>query len=139
MVLNNYRNNVMDICKYKGWNNSSVETVWLLLIEEIGELAGSIRRNNNCFRDKKRVKIEDELGDVFSYLFQLSGMLDIDLDKMWETNQKKSLNKVYNGYNKSKDYKTQYKNVTGDNHERPCLQSKMRPQKDTAYHMRYSD
>ena len=103
--LNNYKDNVMSICRYKGWDNCSVEKVWLLLTEEFGELAGSIRRHNNCFRDKKRVKIEDELGDVFSYLFQIAGILDIDLDQMWERNKTKSINKKYykenTSYNKN--------------------------------------
>ena len=95
VVLNNYKDEVMQLCKLKGWNSSSIETVWLLLSEEFGELAGSIRRFNNTFKDKKRVKIEDELGDVFSYLFQLAGILNIDLDRMWETNRNKSLQKQY--------------------------------------------
>lgn len=93
--LNSYKASVMDMCKYKGWDNCSLEKVWLLLTEEIGELAGSIRRKNNCFRDNKKVKIKDEMGDVFSYLFQIAGMLDIDLDDMWNANQFKSYNKMY--------------------------------------------
>ena len=93
--LNEYKSQVMNMCKYKGWDTCSVEKVWLLLTEEIGELAGSIRRNNNHFRDRKKVKVEDELGDVFSYLFQLAGILDIDLNQMWLSNQTKSLNKKY--------------------------------------------
>ena len=93
--LNNYKSDVMIMCKYKGWDTCSIEKVWLLLTEEIGELAGSIRRNNNHFKDRKKVKVEDELGDVFSYLFQLAGILDIDLNQMWLSNQKKCLNKKY--------------------------------------------
>ena len=93
--LNDYKYQVMTMCKYKGWDTCSVEKVWLLLTEEIGELAGSIRRNNNHFKDRKKVKVEDELGDVFSYLFQLAGILDIDMNKMWLSNQNKSLNKKY--------------------------------------------
>ena len=93
--LNEYKVKVMDMCKYKGWDTCSLEKVWLLLTEEIGELAGSIRRTNNHFRDKKKIKVEDELGDVFSYLFQIAGILDIELNKMWTTNQSKSLQKKY--------------------------------------------
>jgi NTP pyrophosphatase (non-canonical NTP hydrolase) len=103
--LNDYKYATMNICRYKGWDNCNVEKVWLLLIEEIGELAGSIRRHHNVYKDKKKVKIEDELGDVFSYLFQIAGMLDIDLNKMWQANQAKSLNKKY-----FKDNKLQYNN-----------------------------
>lgn len=98
--LNDYKSQVMDMCKYKGWDTSSVERVWLLLTEEIGELAGSIRRSNNYFKDRKKVKVEDELGDVFSYLFQLAGILDIDLNKMWLSNKTKSYNKKYYKDNK---------------------------------------
>ena len=93
--LNDYKSAIMKMCKFKGWDTCSIEKVWLLLTEEIGELAGSIRRNSNCFKDRKRVKIEDELGDVFSYLFQIAGILDIDLDKMWRNNQTKSIQKKY--------------------------------------------
>jgi NTP pyrophosphatase (non-canonical NTP hydrolase) len=37
-----------------------------------------------------------ELGDVFSYLFQLAHMLDIDLDVMWELHKNKMVTKIYN-------------------------------------------
>ena len=93
--LNEYKNVTMEMCRYKGWDHCTVEKVWLLLIEEIGEIAGSIRRYNNLFKDRKKVKIEDELGDVFSYLFQIAGILDIDLNQMWNSNHNKSINKKY--------------------------------------------
>jgi len=83
------------MCERKGWDGSSVEQVWMLLIEEVGELAGSIRRQRRHFCDKKKSSIEDELGDVFSYLFQLAGMLGIDLDIMWQKNQVKAYKKKY--------------------------------------------
>ena len=94
--LNYFKHFTIDICKKKGWNNASIEQVWLFLTEEIGELAGSIRRSQNHFKDDRRIKLEDELGDVFSYLFQLSGMLDIDLNVMWCKNIQKAHNKTYN-------------------------------------------
>lgn len=103
--LNEYKYCTMEICKQKGWTECSLEKVWLLLTEEIGELAGSIRRNKNYYKDNKKSKIEDELGDVFSYLFQIAGMLDIDLDLMWQNNQVKAINKTY-----LKDKTFHYKN-----------------------------
>ena len=106
--LNEYKHVTMEICRYKGWDQCNVEKVWLLLIEEIGELAGSIRRHNNLFKDRKKIKIEDELGDVFSYLFQIAGILNIDLNQMWSSNQNKSMNKKYFKDNNSK-YKNDYR------------------------------
>jgi len=37
-----------------------------------------------------------EMGDVFSYLFQLAHMLNVDLDKMWEEHRSKMHDKNYN-------------------------------------------
>ena len=37
-----------------------------------------------------------EMGDVFSYLFQLAHMLNVDLDKMWTKHQYKMHDKNYN-------------------------------------------
>lgn len=93
--LNEFKKITHDLCVKKGWHKASIEQVWLYLTEEIGELAGSIRRSKNQFKDEKRIKLEDEMGDVFSYLFQLAGMLDIDLDEMWKKNQVKAMKKNY--------------------------------------------
>ena len=93
--LNSYRDYTSKLCKEKGWHKASIEQVWLFLTEEIGELAGSIRRSKNHFRDERRVKLEDEMGDVFSYLFQLAGMLNIDMNQMWINNTIKAYQKNY--------------------------------------------
>ena len=37
-----------------------------------------------------------EMGDVFSYLFQLAHMLNVDLDKMWVEHKQKVKTKNYN-------------------------------------------
>jgi len=36
-----------------------------------------------------------EMGDVFSYLFQLAHMLEVDLDEMWELHRVKMKTKSY--------------------------------------------
>jgi NTP pyrophosphatase (non-canonical NTP hydrolase) len=36
-----------------------------------------------------------EMGDVFSYLFQLAYMLNIDMDEMWELHRQKVQTKFY--------------------------------------------
>ncbi len=36
-----------------------------------------------------------EMGDVFSYLFQLASMLNVDLDDMWFKHQSKIVEKQY--------------------------------------------
>lgn len=84
------------ICKQKGWDKVPIHKVWLLFTEEIGELASAIRQNQNFYKKSGRhVDVATEMGDVFSYLFQLAYMLDVDLDHMWEVHKEKMLTKIY--------------------------------------------
>ena len=83
-TLNTYKNITKEICIKKGWQNVSIEFLWMFLIEEVGELASAIRRSNNQFPDRKKVNVEGELMDVLSYIFQISDILDIDLNTAWE-------------------------------------------------------
>ena len=39
------------------------------------------------------------MGDVFSYLFQLASMLEVDLDEMWHKHQSKIVEKQYERQN----------------------------------------
>lgn len=94
-------NTIMDenitICKKKGWDRVPIHKVWLLFTEEIGELASAIRQSQGIYRKTgKTIDVANEMGDVFSYLFQLAYMLDVDLDRMWEVHKEKMLTKIYN-------------------------------------------
>ena len=99
-MLNKYKTLTNAMCTEKGWNHQSIQTVWLLLTEEVGELASAIRQHEAVFKKvglkkNKGVDVRSEMGDVFSYLFQLAYMLDIDLDAMWREHQHKLRSKKY--------------------------------------------
>ena len=72
----------------------------MLYTEENGELASAIRqllkfcRKTNIRKDRG-MDVMMEMGDVFSYLFQLAHMLNIDLDDMWLRHQEKVRTKMY--------------------------------------------
>ena len=100
MNLNVYRDATKNMCIDKGWDRVSVNTVWLLLTEEIGELASAIRQHTKTFkkqnlRKDRGVDVQMEMGDVFSYLFQIASILNIDLDEMWYKHQLKIDHKNY--------------------------------------------
>jgi len=100
MYLNRYRDTTKMICHQKGWDKAHVSTVWLLLTEEIGELASAIRQYQRTFKKtglkkERGTDIQMEMGDVFSYLFQLASMLDVDLDDMWVKHQQKVRQRNY--------------------------------------------
>ena len=98
--MNKYRDETAEICRQKGWDKAPISAVWMLYTEESGELASAIRQYQRMYRKTGLKKdhgsdIKMEMGDVFSYLFQLAYMLNIDLDDMWELHRKKVQNKVY--------------------------------------------
>jgi NTP pyrophosphatase (non-canonical NTP hydrolase) len=72
----------------------------MLLNEEMGELASSIRQSQRIYKktglkQDRGTDVAMEMGDVFSYLFQLAHMLNVDLDEMWELHRQKIKTKVY--------------------------------------------
>lgn len=94
--MNSIRDENIEICRQKGWDRAPIHKVWLLFTEEIGELASAIRQHQNLYRKAgKNGDVANELGDVFSYLFQIAYMLDVDLDKMWEIHKQKMVTKMY--------------------------------------------
>lgn len=94
--MNIIRDENIQICKQKGWDKAPIHKVWLLFTEEIGELASAIRQSQGIYRKVgKSVDVANEMGDVFSYLFQIAYMLNIDLDRMWEVHKQKMTTKIY--------------------------------------------
>lgn len=101
MTLNYYKSETEKVCKIKGWDKVNIDTIWLLLSEEFGELASAIRQYKKTFKKVNLKKhrgtdVMMEMGDVFSYLFQIAHMLNIDLDEMWAHHLSKINNKKYN-------------------------------------------
>jgi len=96
MSLNYFKDETIKVCFQKGWENVSIPLLWMLFVEEVGELASAIRRTTNNFTDKKKIYIEGEIMDVLSYLFQIADRFNIDLDSAWEEHrQVKNYNRVY--------------------------------------------
>ena len=102
--MNKFRDETAEMCKRKGWDKAPVSIVWMLLNEEMGELASSIRQNQRIYRKTgvkkdKGMDVVMEMGDVFSYLFQLAHMLNIDMDIIWEMHRQKVQTKIYSREN----------------------------------------
>ena len=79
--LQNYINNVLEI---RGFNNQSIELKLMLLMEEGGELAKSIRKDSTSLPiDRCKINnyspIEEEIADVLIVLFSIANKLQIDL------------------------------------------------------------
>jgi len=79
----------------RGFDNEKPQDVFLLLVEEVGELAKAMRKylglktDQNKDKQDKYSKLEDEMADVFIYLLDLSNLLKIFLFDSLHKKEKK--------------------------------------------------
>ena len=69
-------------CKENGWDKNTIPEVFLLLNEEIGELAKAIRKTTGFKGEKPpetRDNLIEEFADVLNYLLELANRFEVDL------------------------------------------------------------
>lgn len=81
MSLADYQKLVQRLIIERGFDKETVPEVFTLLVEEVGELAKAIRKQNGQKVDKTRRQkdVEEELADVFWLLVDLANRLDVGL------------------------------------------------------------
>ncbi len=79
---------VAEKCKERGFNKAEDLETYLLLTEEIGEMAKAMRKKRKLFtaendaaERKAQEQLAEEMADVLSYLLELANRFDIDLEK----------------------------------------------------------
>ena len=98
LTLKGLQKRVFDFCEQYGWNDDSVELKWLLLTEEIGELAKEIRNHRHIYIEKGKTdtnnkqKLAHEFADVLSFIADIANKLDIDLEEAFL--EKEAINKT---------------------------------------------
>ena len=80
--LQDYIKTVADEC---GWDKNNHLEIFLLLSEEMGELAKAIRNKIGLFSEKNKESNKEELelefADVLNYLFDLANCFNINLEE----------------------------------------------------------
>lgn len=87
-TVRDWQNYMAKLVKARGWDKASDLEIFLLLTEEVGELAKAYRRHRSLFSEAAKSpvphgkeEIASELADVFSYLLDIAQRLDIDLEQ----------------------------------------------------------
>ena len=105
--LLNKKNNIDEIQEYikkvieiRGFANQRVQDIMLLLSEETGELAKSIRKTlPEASIDYNKIEnytsIEEEIADVFIVLVSICNKLNINLYKAFENKEKKNVERKW--------------------------------------------
>ena len=91
---------IKDVIEIRGFSNQEIEKTMLLLLEEVGELAKSIRKNaTDMGIDNNKAKhydtIESEVADVFIVLSSVCNKLDIDLYKALKEKEQENINRTW--------------------------------------------
>ena len=84
---------MLEMVKERGFEDETLSDVFMLFLEECGELAKAARKNANIKEDSNSEKFHaaQEASDVFNYLIQICNRLGIDLETAFR--EKEGINK----------------------------------------------
>ncbi len=80
--------------KRRGFDKETVPELFMLLMEECGELAKAARKYTaiRSHADTEKFRLEHELADVFVYLLALANRFNVDLEHAFR--EKEEINKT---------------------------------------------
>jgi len=82
------------LVKERGWEDETINDIFLLMVEEVGELAKEIRKHTGMHVDKAKTgaaqhaELEGEFADILNYLLDLANHMDVDLERAYRTKKK---------------------------------------------------
>ena len=98
--INEIQSYIKKVMEIRGFNKEKSSDKILLLVEEVGELAKAIRKNeNNLGIDKTKEynysSIESEIADVFIVLLSICDILNIDLLKAFLDKEEENIQRIW--------------------------------------------
>ena len=98
--INEIQSYIKEVMQIRGFNKEKSSDKILLLVEEVGELAKAIRKNeNNLGIDKTKEynysSIESEIADVFIVLLSICDILNIDLVKAFLNKEEENIKRIW--------------------------------------------
>lgn len=83
--------------KHRGFDKQSVQDNFIMLTEEVGELAKALRplRGIGIADDSQTVEIEHEVADVLWMLVCVCNQLDIDLETALRSKEQKNMQRTW--------------------------------------------
>lgn len=97
-TIQDFQDYLLQVRKERNWEQNNPLEVFLLLTEEVGELANAIRDKIKLYpkKDKTSEKMQEalafEMSDVFSYLLDLANIFEVDLEQAFR--EKEAINAI---------------------------------------------
>lgn len=96
-TLAEYQQYVNEMVVERGFEDETIEQIFMMLMEEVGEMAKACRKyaGVSFADDTKRKELEDEVADVFIYILDICNQFDIDLEKAFRKKEEKNSKRVW--------------------------------------------
>lgn len=92
-TLKDFQNYVAEMVKERGFDHESVSEIFMLFVEECGEMAKAMRKAEKIKSDgnSKDRNLNHEIADVFIYLLDICNQYGVDLEQAFR--EKEEMNK----------------------------------------------
>ena len=95
-ILKDYQNYIKEMVQERGFDGETIPEIFMMLSEEVGEMAKASRKCIGMSTDSnsRKPELAEEVADVFIYLLDICNYFDIDLEKAFrdkeEVNKKRT-------------------------------------------------
>lgn len=98
--INEIQSYIKEVMQIRGFNKEKSSDKILLLVEEVGELAKAIRKNESKLgidktKEYNYSSIESEIADVFIVLLSICDILNIDLLKAFLNKEEENIKRIW--------------------------------------------
>ena len=98
--INEIQSYIKEVMQIRGFNKEKSSDKILLLVEEVGELAKAIRKNEKKLgidktKEYNYSSIESEIADVFIVLLSICDILNIDLLKVFLNKEEENIKRIW--------------------------------------------
>ena len=92
-TLRDFQNYVAELVKERGFDKETLPQIFMLFLEECGEMAKAARKTQNIKSDKNSedYHLNHEIADVFIYLLDICNHYGVDLEQAFR--EKEEINK----------------------------------------------
>jgi len=98
-TLKDLQDYIKSIADERGWDKNNHLEIFLLLSEEIGELAKAVRNKIGLYAEKKyfpdNEELELEFADVLNYIFDLANSFNINLETAFRKKDKINAGRIW--------------------------------------------
>ena len=98
--INEIQSYIKEVMEIRGFNKEKSSDKILLLVEEVGELAKAIRKNERKLgidktKEYNYSSIESEIADIFIVLLSICDILNIDLLKVFLDKEEENIKRTW--------------------------------------------